>query len=266
MNRAVIELRQKFYDVAVVGGGIYGASVARDAAMRGLRVALVDQGDFGSETSANSHKIIHGGLRYLQHGDFKRMRESIRERSNLMRIAPHLVFPMPFLIPIFNNRGKGKSVFFAAMKLNDLVSFDRNQNLPSDKKIPNGRIISKAECLKLCPTLDCPELVGGAIYYDGQIYNPNRLILSFLQSAVLDGADVANYVRVTEFIVQNRKVQGLSVIDELTKESFEIKSDMVVNCTGPWNYSILNNLELGKDKLKPRLTKAMVLVTRSVTK
>jgi len=172
MNRAVIELRQKIYDVAVVGGGIYGASVARDAAMRGLRVALVDQGDFGSETSANSHKIIHGGLRYLQHGDFKRMRESIRERSNLMRIAPHLVFPMPFLIPIFNNRGKGKSVFFAAMKLNDLVSFDRNQNLPSDKKIPNGRIISKAECLKLCPTLDCPEhsFFLQCIFYKQNLY------------------------------------------------------------------------------------------------
>ena len=102
MKRAIARLSHQIYDVAVIGGGIYGASVARDAALRGLAVALIERGDFGNATSSNHHKIIHGGLRYLQHGDLKRMRESIRERSTLLRIAPHLIHPLPFLIPTYD--------------------------------------------------------------------------------------------------------------------------------------------------------------------
>ncbi|HJU62813.1 MAG TPA: FAD-dependent oxidoreductase, partial [Candidatus Binatia bacterium] len=115
MRRNLSTLTERQYDLAVVGGGIYGISVARDAALRGFTVALVEQGDFGSATSSNLHKIIHGGLRYLQHGDLKRMRESIRERSILMRIAPHLVDPLPFLIPIYRHARPGKFVTVTAL-------------------------------------------------------------------------------------------------------------------------------------------------------
>ena len=132
MERAVTELSQKYYDVIVIGGGIYGASVARDAALRGLTVALVEQGDFSSGASENNHKIIHGGLRYLQFADFKRMRESIRERSALMRIAPHLVRPIPFLIPIYWNHSLQKWLMKLALMINDLVGFDRNRGLPKE--------------------------------------------------------------------------------------------------------------------------------------
>ncbi len=154
MKRDITRLSRDVFDVAIIGGGIYGASVARDAALRGLKVALVEQADFGSATSANSHKIIHGGLRYLQHGDLKRMRESIRERSILLRVAPHLVFPLPVLIPTYRDLLQGKLAMAVALKLNDLIGFDRNRDLEPQKRISRGHVISKAECLRLCPGLD----------------------------------------------------------------------------------------------------------------
>ncbi len=264
MKRSLLTLSRSSYDVAIIGGGIYGASVAREAASRGLKVALVEQGDFGNATSANSHKIIHGGLRYLQHGDFRRMRESIRERSAFMRIAPHLVFPMPFLIPLYKNKGKGKGMFLGALTLNDIIGFDRNNKLPLDKHLPNGHLLSKEECIERCPCLAHPDLTGGAMYYDSQMYNPNRFILALLHSACSEGADVANYVRVTGFLRRGNAVTALSVIDETTSQRFEIEASMVVNCAGPWVASILNSCGVQERHSDSRLTKAMVLVTRSI--
>jgi len=264
MKRSLLTLSRSSYDVAVIGGGIYGASVAREAASRGLKVALVEQGDFGNATSANSHKIIHGGLRYLQHGDFRRMRESIRERNALMRIAPHLVFPMPFLIPIYKHQGKGKGTFLGALTLNDVIGFDRNKKLSPDKHLPNGSLISKDDCIVRCPYLKHPDLAGGAIYYDGQIYNPNRFILALLHSACLEGADVANYVRVTGCLRRRNAITALSVIDETTSQIFEIQASIVVNCAGPWVASVLNSCGAQERHSDSTLTKAMVLVTRSI--
>ena len=111
MKRNLLALTDSVYDLLVVGGGIYGACVARDAALRGLSVALVEKSDFGAATSANSLKIIHGGLRYLQHADFMRMRESVKEQQVLMRIAPHLVHPLPVLIPTYGHWLQGKEAF-----------------------------------------------------------------------------------------------------------------------------------------------------------
>ena len=122
MKRNLAELTNNFYDILVVGGGIYGACVAWEASLRGLSVALVEKSDFCSATSANSQKTIHGGLRYLQNADFKRMRESIRERKTLLRIAPHLVHPMPVIIPTYGHGIKGKEALGLGMALNDLIS------------------------------------------------------------------------------------------------------------------------------------------------
>ncbi|KAF5425645.1 MAG: glycerol-3-phosphate dehydrogenase, partial [Candidatus Methanomarinus sp.] len=190
MERDITRLSKKKYDVLIIGAGIYGAATAWDAASRGLSVALLDKNDFGSKTSFNSQKIIHGGLRYLQHGDFKRVRESACERTSLMRIAPHLVHPMPCLIPIY-----GQTMRFImplALKTFDLFSYDRNTLKDPQKHIPNSRIVSKAECMQLIPGLMEDGLTGGSIWYDAQAYNTERLVLSFIRSAEKAGADVAN--------------------------------------------------------------------------
>ncbi len=262
MKRAVLQLSQKVYDVVIIGGGIYGASVARDAALRGLKVALVEQGDFGSATSANNHKIIHGGLRYLQHADLKRMRESIRERSILFRIAPHLVHPLPFLIPTYGHLLKGKPALWAALKLNDLISFDRNRNLEHQKRIPRGRMLSKAECLQLCPGLAQRGLTGGALYFDGQVYNPDRLNLSLLLSAAGAGADLANYVQVNGFLQEGKTVTGVQAKDVLSGNCLEVRAKIVVNCSGPWTDRVLHLLGNPRHSKRTNLLKAFVLVTR----
>ncbi|TMB72951.1 MAG: FAD-dependent oxidoreductase, partial [Chloroflexi bacterium] len=126
MQRNLPRLANNKYDVLVLGGGIYGVWCAWDAALRGLSVALVDKGDFGHATSSNNLKIVHGGLRYLQHGDLRRMRESIRERRILMQIAPHLVHPLPFVMPTYRDAFPGKGIMALVLAMNDLIGFDRN--------------------------------------------------------------------------------------------------------------------------------------------
>lgn len=235
MKRNLLELTGITYDVLIIGGGIYGASVARDAVLRGLSVALVEKADFASATSANSQKVIHGGLRYLQHADFKRMRQSIHERSALMRIAPHLIHPLPVMIPTWGHWTRGKELLALVLMVNDVVSFDRNrgQNDPQ-KQIPRGRLISRKEVLQLLPTLHAQGVTGGAIFYDSQVYNSERMVLSVLRSAQKAGATVANYVEVTNFIQSGTRVAGAKATDRLNHEQLDIRARIVVNAAGPW--------------------------------
>jgi glycerol-3-phosphate dehydrogenase len=263
VRRNLSSLTERQYDLAVIGGGIYGISVARDATLRGFTVALVEQGDFGSATSSNLHKIIHGGLRYLQHGDLKRMRESIRERSILMRIAPHLVEPLPFLIPVYRNVPPGKVVTATALKLNDMIGFDRNRDLDSYKMIPPGRLISPDHCRQLCPLLDPTGLTGAALFYDAQVHNADRLNLSLLLSAMKAGAHVANYAQVTGFLREGHRVNGMRVKDVLSGKVFDVRARMIVNCAGPWVDRVLQLLGIPSSE-NIGWCKAVVLVTRSL--
>lgn len=262
MKRAVDLLSRKSYDVAVIGGGIYGAFVAWDAALRGLSVALVDKGDFGGATSANNQKIIHGGFRYLQHADFKRMRESIRERSTLMRIAPHLVSPMPFLIPLYGGLMGNRLAMAIALKLNDLVGLDRNRRLDPEQQIASGRVISKEKCLALCPGLDPLGLKGGALFYDAQVHSPHRLTLSVLQSAARGGADLANYTRVIGLVRDKNTVKGFKAQDLVGGKMLEVRARIVVNCAGPWVDEVSGLMEDGRPSWRNGWFKAVVLVTR----
>jgi len=266
VKRATEQLSKEVYDLAIIGGGIYGAWVAWDAVLRGLTVALVDQGDFGNATSANSQKIVHGGLRYLQHVDLRRMRQSIRERSILMRVAPYLVHPMPVTVPTYGYRMRGKPVMSVALRLNDLISFDRNRHLAAEKTIPGGRLLSKAEVLQLCPGLDQNGLTGGALFYDAQVHNVSRLILSILQSASKAGAHLANYVKVIGFLRKGEKVNGFRAEDLLTKNRFKVHARTVVNCSGPWLGHSLDLLDKGKKAEKFNFFKAVILVTRPIVR
>lgn len=241
MKRDVSKLSKKMFDLLVIGGGIYGATVAWDAASRGLSVVLVDKGDFGWATSSNSQKIVHGGLRYIQHGDIPRMRESVRERTTLMRIAPHLVHPMPCVIPTYGHLMQ--SIMPLALKIYNLVSFDRNQLTDPRKHIPKARAVSKEECLRLIPDVQKEGLTGGVIWYDAQVYNTERLVLSFIKSAEKAGADVANYVEVTGFLKDGNRIKGVKAKDLLNGSELEIQARTVLNASGPWVDHVLSLLE-----------------------
>jgi len=242
MKRDLNKLSQEEYDVVIVGAGIYGVTTAWDATLRGLKVALIDKGDFGNATSSNSLKIIHGGLRYLQHLDIKRMRESIHERVVLMRIAPHLVYPIPVVMPTYSYKLKSRPAMFAALLANDIVGFDRNQLNDPHKYMPRGYTISKDKVQDYIPGYEKYNLNGGAIWYDCQCYNTERLLLSFVISSANNGADVANYVKVVGLLKNDDRVIGLKVQDTLTGEEFEIRSKIIVNNSGPWVDKVLENL------------------------
>lgn len=242
LRRNLAKLSEKEYDLLVIGGGINGVCTAWDAALRGLSVALVEKGDFGEATSSATLRIVHGGLRYLQHLDFRRMRESIRERMILTRIAPHLVHRLPFLIPTCGHLRRGPEAMAAAMLINDFLSHDRNENSDPDKFIPRGRLISAYRCSRILPGLDTKGLTGGAIFYDAQMYNSERLTLSFARSAVAAGAHLANYAEVVGFHLSGRRVDRAKVKDVLTGEEFEVRAKMFANITGPWSDIVLGLL------------------------
>ncbi|MGB3189005.1 MAG: glycerol-3-phosphate dehydrogenase/oxidase [Limnoraphis sp.] len=262
MKRNLATLTQNIYDVLIVGGGIYGASVAWEASSRGLSVALVEQSDFGGATSANSLKTIHGGLRYLQTADLKRMRESISERTTLMGIAPHLVHPLPVLIPTYGHTTKGKEALSIALKLNDLVSFDRNRLPDKQKHLPQGRVVSKTECQQLIPGLTIEGLTGGAVFHDAQVYNSERLTLAFLHSAVEAGAEISNYTKVTGFLQQQNRITGVIATDVLSGNSVEIQAKTVINTSGPWVNHVLGLVKPQPPQHQMRLAQAMNLITR----
>ena len=235
MKRDIRGLSESQYDVIIVGGGIFGCCAAWDAASRGLSVALVEKQDFSHATSANCFKIIHGGIRYLQHGDVPRIRESSRERNAFLRIAPHLVKPLPIVIPTYGHGMEGKEILTLGTYLYGAIVFDRNRGIHDPaRKLPLCDILSRKQVLELFPALDQNGLTGAVIIYDGQMYNPPRLALAFLQSAVQAGAQVANYLEMTKFLQSGNRVTGIHVTDRLTGNSFQIAGKVVVNAAGPW--------------------------------
>jgi glycerol-3-phosphate dehydrogenase len=240
MERNLGSLANEEFDLAIIGGGIYGACMAWEAISRGLSVVLLEKQDFGWATSSNSLKIIHGGFRYLQHADFGRMRESIRERRILMRIAPHLIHPLPVIIPTYGHGVKGKEVMSVAIGLNEVISFDRNSLEDPQKRIPTGKALSKSECLRLLPDLDQRNLTGGILFYDAQVYNSERLIIDYIKSAEKAGAKVANYAEVVAFIKKGDRVIGVRVNDTLSGNEVEIRCKTVVNTSGPWIDKVLS--------------------------
>ena len=261
MKRDIAAFADRAFDLVIVGAGVYGAATAWDASLRGLSVALIDKGDFGSGTSFNNLKTIHGGLRYLQHADFTRMRESVRERRNLMRIAPHLVHPLPFLVPTY--RGsllKSRTAMRAALFVNDLVSWDRNERADRQKHLPAGRALTRDACLEMAPGIEREGLTGGVLWYDAQMHNSDRLTLSFVLSAVKEGAVVANHVEATELIRDGSQVKGVRARDVLSEDDgLELRGRLVVNAAGPW----VDGLSPAPRKLF-HLSKAMNLVTRPI--
>lgn len=243
MKRDLAALAGGSYDLAIVGGGIYGACAAREAALAGLRVCLVERNDFGSATSSQSLRIIHGGLRFLQHLDARRMREHVAERRTLMRIAPHLVEPLACVIPTYGHGLKGRELLEIALLLNDLVSFDRNRGMDPGHRIPRGGILSRAELLAACPGIPPEGISGGALWYDARARNTERLLFAFLESAVRAGAQVANHVEATGILRSGARVTGLSARDARSGATLEVRAGSVLNAAGPWVDQFLATLD-----------------------
>jgi glycine/D-amino acid oxidase-like deaminating enzyme len=222
-------LADKEFDVVVVGAGITGACIALDAATRGLRTALIDRADYGSGATANCLRIVHGGLRYLQHLDVRRSRESIVERSMWLRSAPHLVEPLPIVVPTKRGQFPGRWTLGAGLAVNELLSADRNAEIEADRQIPRSRVLSRQECLRLAPDAGHPDISGGILFHDAIMYSPERLTLEVVAAAAIAGATTANYVAFESPRVHDGKVSGCLLRDVLTNDVCEVRTHWIVN-------------------------------------
>ncbi len=241
----------------VVGGGVYGLTIAYDAAQRGLSVALVERGDFGGATSFNHLKTIHGGLRYLQTADVRRMRESIRERRAFARIAPRWVAPLPFAMPTAASLTRNPIALKIALAIDAFVSRDRNDGLDPARHLPPGRIIAGVECRELFQGA-IPTAASAAIWHDYQTVNGERLTLAFAKGAAAHGAMLANYTEATGPLMRGPKLGGVRARDAFLGETFDIRAHIVVNAAGPWGATMF---EGSAEPTRWPLLKAMNVVT-----
>lgn len=218
-------MRTEPFDVLVVGGGIVGAGVARDAACRGFATALVDRGDFASGTSGKTSRLVHGGLRYLRNYRFGLVRRAVRERDLLLRNAPGLVHPLPFLIPVYADHGPGRMFLRFGLFLYDLLS--------KEKTLPRRSWLSAKEALEREPRIADRGLTGAGLYYDAWT-DDARLVLAIVRDAAHVGAIVANHVQVERLVENGGRVAGANLRDAIGGESFTLSSRFVVNATGIW--------------------------------
>ncbi len=215
------------YDVVIIGGGMAGAGVARDLALRGASVVLVDKGDFASGTTSRSSRLIHGGLRYLELYDFALVRESLRERETLRRLAPHLIRPLPFLVPVYRGSSRSLIKVRIGLRLYDWLAPGRRRE--------RYRVLRPVDALSLEPALRAEDLRGAGYYFDDLLVYPERLCLENVLSACRAGARAFNYADVEEFLRDRQgQVAGVRVRDLLTGRVAALGARVVVNAAGPW--------------------------------
>lgn len=226
LQRDLDRLARETFDILVVGGGINGTGVARDAARRGLKVALVEREDYGYGTTGRSTRLVHGGLRYLEQGDIGLVRESLRERERLLRAAPHLVQPLRFLLPIYAGAKVSKLRLRLGLFAYDVLSYD--------KSLPNHRMLSPAEALAEEPALAPQGLKGAGVYHDAQVTFVERLCMENVLDAAAHGAVLANHVEVDQYLLEGGKVVGVHAKDRIGPWEGAVRARVVVDATGPW--------------------------------
>jgi glycerol-3-phosphate dehydrogenase len=230
------ELSSTTYDVAIVGAGINGAAIARDAALRGLSVVVVEKDDVCCGTSAWSSRLIHGGLRYLEHGELRLVHESLHDRGRLLEIAPHLVAPIPFVVPLYPHNHKPAWMFRAGMVLFDALSMR--------KSVPRHRRLSRKAVAVELPSLNREGFSGALRYYDGQVVFAERLVLETLLSAVDAGAVALTDTEVRKAVTEGGRATGVAVRDRRTGEERTVRASVVVNAAGPWVDEVSAGLSL----------------------
>jgi len=234
-------LRREEFDLLVVGGGITGAAAARDAAGRGLDVALVEAGDFATGTSSRSSRLVHGGLRYLETYDFALVFEASAERRRLLELAPHVVHPLPFLFPVYRGGPTPWLMLQAGMWLYDALSLFRN--------IHRHRTLSTGDVAREEPKLRRDGLSGAAKYYDAAV-DDARLTLANARGAHEAGAAVVSHAEVVAFLNDGKGVRGARVRDRITGDEVEVRARVTLNATGPWSDTVRR---LADPAAKPRL-------------
>lgn len=225
------EFSRTSYDICVIGGGITGAGVARDAALRGLKTVILEKADFASGTSSRSSKLVHGGMRYLRYLKFGLVHEALIERHLLMRLAPHLIARLPCILPIYEGMTDGYWKIKAGVSLYDILCGRRH--------IGRHRMLAAAELKGLVPDIRPENLRGGALYYDAKT-DDTRLVMATVQSAVAAGCRAVNYLSAHAFDIEGGKATALYATDSLNGERHKIEARVFVNAGGPWSDSVRN--------------------------
>jgi glycerol-3-phosphate dehydrogenase len=225
---ARLESDSQPWDIVVIGGGATGVGVAVDAAARGYRVALLEQNDFGKGTSSRSTKLIHGGLRYLKQGRIRLVRDALIERGLLCRNAPHLVHPLPTIVPLHS---RWEALYYG-------IGLKVYERLSGRLSLGPSRSLSLDEMRQAIPTIETHGLYGGASYLDGA-FDDTRLLVNLMQTAIERGAVCVNYAPVRELVKEGSKVRGVVAEDLETGDSLRLAARVVVNATGPFSDQIL---------------------------
>ena len=221
------------FDLVVIGGGIYGASLLREAARRGVSACLCEAQDFGGVTSQNSLRILHGGLRYLQTLDLRRFFQSVAARRSAALRFPRLVRKLPCLMPLYGPGLKRPIVMRAALAMNDLLSFRRNAGVASELELGRGETLSAAEMREAFPQVRTAGLLGGARWTDYFMVSSERVLIEQLRDACRRGAVALNYARVDGLVVDGGTVRGVRAVDAATGAELTVRARRVVNCAGP---------------------------------
>ena len=222
------------YDLIVVGGGVYGICLTLEAARQGLRPLLLERGDFGSQTSWNSLRVVHGGLRYLQQLDLRRFRQSVGERAWFLTHFPDLVRPLECLMPLYGRGLRRPSVFRLAFAVNELLSWGKLRKPSGERLLPPCRVVSCQETLERFPVADRDELAGGAVWFDAFMPMPHRLLVEMLHWSTACGATTLNYAEATSLPCKERRRLGVTVVDRISGEEALFSAPVVVNTSGPW--------------------------------
>jgi len=234
------------YDVVIVGGGIYGVCLALESVARRLRPLLLERADFGGATSAQTLRIIHGGFRYLQSLDIRRLRRSVEQRRWWLKTFPDLVRPLPCLMPLYGRGLRSPVILRTALLANDLLSFDRNRGLKSYQRIPHGSVLNPSDTMKRFPGCERTGLSGSALWHDASLESPHRLIVEMIRWVVAAGGTALNYVSARDLRKVEERVDGLLACDELTGEELEFAAPLVINAAGPWSAEVAHRFDREK--------------------
>ena len=229
---ALVSLERDSFDLVVVGGGITGAGVALDAASRGYSVALLERSDFAAGTSSRSSKLIHGGLRYLQNFDLGLVREALLERSLLVKLAPHLVHPLPLLVPSFEGKRPDRLVG-VGLNMYDVMAWRRGREDGEEWSPARHRIVEGAEAVQLAPALEGRDPTSAYLFYDCQT-DDVRMVLSVLGEAERFGTVIANRCEAAGLVERDGRAVGVLARDTETGAEFEVSGTNVINATGVW--------------------------------
>ncbi|HEV8044242.1 MAG TPA: glycerol-3-phosphate dehydrogenase/oxidase, partial [Rubrobacter sp.] len=233
-SRIPQDIERQVFDLIVVGAGINGAGIARDAAMRGLRVLLLDKGDISSGTTQWATRLIHGGLRYLEHYEFALVRESLRDREAILHVAQHLVKPLGFLVPIYDRSSRGPLMIRLGMNVYDALSYDRSME--------RHKMLSRKKVEEREPGLNPEGLKAAAFYYDAQVEYAERVAVENAISARDNGATIITYANVERLIIENGNVKGVEFTDVFEGERYTARAPVTVNVAGPWVDEVLADL------------------------